>query len=125
MLRRTSPRPTVHVVDQDAAVRHALAFSLDLEGYDVRTYASSEALLQSAEPLQSGCLVLDENLPGMSCTAALKALRARQVELPAIFLASRARPACRAEAAEAGVSIFEKPLLDGTLVKTIQALLQS
>ena len=36
-------RPTVFVVDDDAAVRRALAFALDLEGFEVETFESGEA----------------------------------------------------------------------------------
>jgi FixJ family two-component response regulator len=123
MLDRSAPRPTIYVVDDDAAVRSALAFALDLEGYQVRTYASGEALLQSGSPTEPGCLVLDERLPGASGMETLRLLRERSVNLPAVFVTSHPKPSFRTEAALADAPILEKPLLDEALTATIEALL--
>ena len=37
--------PIIAVVDDDAAVRNSLKFSLEIEGFMVRTYVSAEELL--------------------------------------------------------------------------------
>lgn len=113
------PRPTVIVVDDDAAVRRALAFALDLEGFRVETYESGEALLLRDAPVAPGCLVLDERLPGVSGLETLRQLRIRAVDLPAIFVTSHPRPAFRNAAAAAGVPILEKPLEGETLIAAI------
>jgi FixJ family two-component response regulator len=118
-------RPTVYLVDDDAAVRRALAFALDLEGFAVEAYESGEALLSSARPQAPGCLVLDERLPGASGLDTLRQLRARQVELPAIFITSHPKPAFRQTAARVGVPIVEKPLEGETLIAVIHRLLGS
>jgi FixJ family two-component response regulator len=117
-------RPTVCVVDDDAAVRRALAFTLDLEGFQVETYASGEALLLRDPLAGPACLVIDERLPGVSGLETLRQLRNRHVELPAVLVTSHPQPAFRAAAAAAGVPILEKPLMDEALVATIQQLLQ-
>ena len=44
-------RPTVLVVDDDAAVRSSLAISLDLQGFDVTTCESGEALRHIANAI--------------------------------------------------------------------------
>jgi FixJ family two-component response regulator len=115
-----SPRPVVIVVDDDAAVRLALAFALDLEGFLVETYESGEALLLREAPDESTCLVLDERLPGVSGMETLRQLRARHVEAPAIMITSHPRASLRAAAAEAGAPILEKPLLSDTLAAAIR-----
>jgi len=118
------PRPTVYVVDDDDAVRRALAFALDLDGFDVETFGSGEALLLREAPLAPGCLVLDERLPGISGLDTLRQLRARHVTLPAIFVTSHPKPAFREAAARAETPILEKPLEGATLISAIHQLLE-
>jgi FixJ family two-component response regulator len=117
------PRPTVYVVDDDDAVRRALAFALDLDGFDVETFESGEALLLREPPAVHGCLVLDERLPGISGLDTLRQLRARQVTLPAVFVTSHPKPAFREAAARAATPIIEKPLEGETLITAIHRLL--
>ena len=119
------PRPTIHVVDDDAGVRGALAFTLDLEGFAVETYSSGEALLLREPPQGPGCLVLDERLPGVSGLDTLRQLRARHVDLPAVFVTTHPRPAFRAAAAALGAPILEKPLEGETLIAAIHDLLHT
>lgn len=115
--------PTVLVVDDDAAVRRALEFALDLEGLSVETFDSGEALLLREPPSGSTCLVLDERLPGISGMETLRQLRDRTIDLPAILITSHPGRALREAAAHAGVPILEKPLLGETLVAAIHDVL--
>ncbi|WP_296595373.1 response regulator [Phenylobacterium sp.] len=120
---RLHDRPLVFVVDDDLAVRRALEFALDLEGFAVETYESGEALLLREPPNGPTCLVLDERLPGITGLGALNQLRQREVNLPAILITTHPGPALRAAAAKAGVPILEKPVLGDTLVAAINAAL--
>ena len=45
-----SVKPVVVIVDDDPAVRNALAFSLQAEGFRVRSYASGMELLEDVRP---------------------------------------------------------------------------
>jgi FixJ family two-component response regulator len=121
--RVSPPRTTIYVVDDDEAVRRALAFALDLDGFDVETFASGEALLLRDPPAAPGCLVLDERLPGISGLDTLRQLRARHVALPAVFVTSHPKPAFREAASRAGAPIVEKPLEGETLIGAIHLLL--
>ena len=47
--KSTSPTATVIVVDDDAAVRNSLKFSLEIEGFAVRLYESGPQLLHDHE----------------------------------------------------------------------------
>ncbi|TAJ72005.1 MAG: response regulator [Phenylobacterium sp.] len=122
--RLPSRPPVVFVVDDDAAVRRALEFALDLEGFAVETFDSGEALLLRLPPEGPGCLVLDERLPGVSGLATLRQLRDRQVDMPAILVTSHPNAPLREAAARAGTPILEKPLLGETLVAAIHRLLE-
>jgi len=116
-------RRIVYVVDDDDAVRRALAFALDLEGFDVETFESGEALLLHNPIDPNGCLVLDERLPGISGLDTLRQLREREVALPVIFVTSHPKPALREAAARAGAPIIEKPMEGETLTSAILRLL--
>lgn len=114
------PPLTVVLVDDDVALRTALSFSLDLDGFRVESCGSGEALLLRDLPRDNACLVLDYNLPGISGLEALVQLRARHVDLPALLMTSNPRPTVRDAAAAAGVTIVEKPLLGEALVGAIR-----
>jgi FixJ family two-component response regulator len=115
--------PVVLVVDDDPAVRSALQFSLEIEGFVVRTYPSGQALLREAELPARGCLVLDQTMHDINGLDLLAVLRGRAVELPAILITTDPSRAVRHRAARAGVDLVEKPLLGNALLEAIQAAL--
>ncbi|WP_332653946.1 response regulator transcription factor [Brevundimonas sp.] len=116
-------RPAVLLVDDDPAVAHAVQFSFDLEGLDVRSYSDAESLLASDDLPQKGCLILDYNLPGADGLELLDRLRARGVRMPAVLITTNPRTLLRARAATAGVPIIEKPLLTDALLTAVRSAL--
>jgi len=116
-------RPAVILVDDDPAVTHAMQFSFDLEGLDVRSFKDGESLLASGRLPDAGCLVVDHNLPGMDGLALLEHLQATGVRLPAILITTNPRSALRHRAAAAGVPIIEKPLLTDALLTAVRTAL--
>lgn len=117
------PPPTLVLVDDDSALRSALKFAFELEGYRVQAYASAEALLEARLPDRNACLVLDENLPGMGGLESLGVLRGRSVGLPAFLITSHPGPGLRDRAGRMQVQIIEKPLLDDVLARSIRSAL--
>jgi FixJ family two-component response regulator len=111
---------TVLVVDDDAAVRSALQFVLELEGFRVLLYDGAAALLADVLP-SCGCLVIDYRMPGMDGLELVERLRARQVALPAIVISGRVDGDLRRRARRLGVAwVLEKPLSDAALVDSIR-----
>lgn len=108
-------RPAILLVEDDPAVVNALKFALELEGFDVSAFPDGETLLASRPMPETGCLVLDYNLPGMDGLNLLEKLRSANVTLPAILITTNPRNALRTRAALAGVQIIEKPLLTDAL----------
>lgn len=114
------PDVSVVIVDDDDAVRDSLKFSLEIEGFAVRTYAQPQQLLSEADMPACDCLVVDQNMPGMSGLDLIDRLRSRKFLAPAILITSHPHSDVRARAASAGVAIVEKPLLSGVLLDSIR-----
>ena len=112
-------RPVL-VIDDDPAILASLKFSLEIEGYSVRTYTSAKALLADATGRNRGCLVLDYNLADGNGLQLLDELRQRGTTMPAILITTNPGPHLRMRAAAASVSIVEKPLTGNTLVDAIR-----
>lgn len=118
-----NPCPVLLVVDDDPAVRNSLKFSLEIEGFAVRLFADAQTLLNTPTLPPSACLVIDYYLPDMSGLELLSALRSRGVTLPAFLITGHPSVAVRQRAADAGVTIVDKPLLGNGLLETIYGAL--
>jgi len=117
---------TVLVVDDDAAVRSALKFALEVEGFNVQLYAGSEALLADTDLPERSCLVVDYRMPGIDGLELIEILRARHVTVPAILISGRISKQLRSRAEHSGVvRVLEKPLSDTALIEGIRAVLGS
>ena len=119
----SAPPPTLVLVDDDFALRSALKFALELDGFRVQAFASGEDLLAAELPERDVCLILDENLPGLGGLDSLEALRRRAVDLPALLITSHPGPGLRRRAGRLSVPIIEKPLIDDLLVRNIRSAL--
>jgi FixJ family two-component response regulator len=114
----------VLVVDDDAAVRAALKFALEVEGFAVRLYDGPLAVLADPGLPDHGCLVIDYRMPEIDGLELVERLRGRQVALPAILISGRVDDSLRRRAAQHGVSlVLEKPLSDAALVEGIHEAL--
>ena len=56
---------TVHIVDDDAAVRRSLERLLRAAGLMAQPYETPFAFLDAAPVLPGGCVLLDVRMPGM------------------------------------------------------------
>jgi two-component system, LuxR family, response regulator FixJ len=120
---RSVPEDMILILDDDPAVRNSLKFSLEVEGFSVRTYSSGTELLKDADIPKDGCLVIDYKLPGKNGLDVLDELRHRHVSLPAILITSHPSAAVRHRADVAGAALIEKPLLSEALFQGIRAAL--
>ena len=118
--------PIVHVVDDDPAMRDSLEFLLDTAGFIARTYDSAPALLARIEKLESGCVVTDVRMPGMSGLDLVRRLGDLGVAQPIIVMTGHADVPLAVEAMKAGVSDFiEKPFDDETFLAAVRTALAS
>ena len=83
------PSPTVFVVDDDEAVRDAIATLMEADDTACESYANPDAFLRAAADwpsARSGCLVLDIRMPRMSGLDLQDELGARGIDLPIVFI---------------------------------------
>ncbi len=119
-MKLVKSRELVVVVDDDPAVRNSLKFSLEIEGFIVRTYANSAELLDARDLQICSCLVIDQRMPGMSGLDLIDRLRERHISVPAILITSHPTAFLSQRAARADIPIVEKPLLGNALVHEIR-----
>jgi FixJ family two-component response regulator len=115
--------PLVIVIDGDPAVLNSLKFSLEIEGFRVRTFASATELLNSDDLPRSGCLLIDFSPRGIDGFDLLRQVRARNIASPAIFITTHPTAALRKRAATAGVPIVEKPMFGNALIDRVRGVL--
>lgn len=81
--------PTVFVVDDDEALRDAMATLLEAEGLACETYADAASFLDGLadwRPESCACLVLDLRLPGPSGLDVQERLNACGIDIPVVFV---------------------------------------
>jgi Response regulator containing CheY-like receiver, AAA-type ATPase, and DNA-binding domains len=111
-------RIKVLLVEDDHALREALADTLLLAGHGFRAVASAEEALQAVADESFSLVVSDVNMPGMDGHQLLGRLRASQPQLPVLLMTAhgaveRAVDAMRQGAADYLVKPFEpRALLD-------------
>ena len=113
--------PMVHLVDDEAPVRDALAFLFQSHGLAVRTYASGPAFLAALElgPL-AGCVVLDVRMEPLSGLQVHDALVAQGIGVPVMFLTGHGDVPLAVGALKKGAfEFFEKPFNDNQLVDRV------
>lgn len=122
-LRVSTPgqeRPTVYVIDADAAVRDGLTSLLRLLSLEVETYSSAESFLAQASFAPQACVVTELQLPGLGGLELQEKLKSRGVDLPMIVLASRSDVATAVRALRSGaIDFIEKPFVDRVLTERI------
>jgi two-component system response regulator FixJ len=117
-------QPTIHVVDDQEAVRHALAEMLSVLGYSVETHATADAFLASLRLPLVGCVITDVRMPGMDGVELVRELARRNIPAPVIVISGHADVPMAVAAIKAGAEDFiEKPVDDAQLVAAINRCL--
>jgi two-component system, LuxR family, response regulator FixJ len=115
---------TIHVVDDDAAVRLSLERLLGSMGFATVSYTTAIAFLLEAQHLLGGCVLLDVKMPGISGLEVLARLRAIGFVPPIIVITGQGDIQTAVLAMKAGAFDFlEKPYEDEVLLAAIEAAL--
>jgi two-component system sensor histidine kinase RpfC len=126
--RRAAPARKLHVLvaDDNPTNREVIAKILERGGHQATLVANGEQALDAVEHQRFDLVLLDRNMPGMSGTEALKAIRVMMRgadRLPVAMLSADVTPEAKREAQEAGVDAFlGKPIEASRLLREVQAL---
>ena len=121
----SNARPTIFIVDDDAAVRDALKLLLRSVGQAVETFGSAQEFLDAYSEDRPGCLVLDIRMPGMSGLELQQKLNEKHSILPIIFITGHGDVPMAVEAMQAGaVDFIQKPFRDQDLIDRINQALE-
>ena len=116
----------VFVVDDDPSARRGIARLLRAAGHNVQEYTSANEFLDIITTDDSGCLVLDARMPGMSGDELKVELDRRCIDLSIIVVTGDDDPEIKREAdIMKAVGFFRKPV-DGTaLLDAVEWALRS
>jgi two-component system, LuxR family, response regulator FixJ len=118
------PEPTVFIVDDEPAIRTSLQWLIETLSVPVRSFESAASFLQSYEPVQPGCLILDLRMPGMSGLELQQELIRRGFEIPVIVLTGYGDIPSAIRALKSGaVEFLEKPVDDEVLLGLVRRAL--
>lgn len=114
----------VYVVDDDEDVRDSLEWLLESVGLKVESYATAQAFLDGYRSDQSGCILMDVRMPGLSGISAQKKLPEYEIDLPLIMISAHGSVDIAVTAMTQGAQTFiEKPFNDQTLLDHVQKAL--
>jgi FixJ family two-component response regulator len=120
-----SLRPCVFIVDDDDAVREGITLVIETAGIACQAFESAEDFLKTISPNDSGCLLLDVNLPGLNGHELQAELNRRKIHLPIIFLSAYGDIPMTVRAIKAGaVDFLTKPVPSKVLIERIWAVFE-
>lgn len=114
----------VHIIDDDAAARDALAFLLDCSDIATRAYGSARHFLDAVPTMEPGCIITDVRMPEMNGLELVEKLKSMGVADPVIMITGHADVPMAIQAMHAGVSDFlEKPFGDDAILDAVRSAL--
>lgn len=113
--------PTIHLIDDDQAVRESLALLIGTVGLRVQPWSDPQLFLTQFDREAIGAIVLDVRMPGISGLVVLDTLVAQGVDQPVIMLTGHGTVDMCRRAFKAGAAEFlEKPVNDEALLEALQ-----
>ena len=110
--------PLIALVDDDVAVRDALADLIEVFDFECRAYDGSESFLADHAPGRFSCLVTDLNLAGASGLQLMERLKGLEPALPVILISAQTDASVRVQALRAGaLAYLTKPINDQVLFR--------
>ena len=119
-------RPLITVVDDDESVRESLPDLLKEFGFEAQTFSSAEDFLASESIAETGCLVLDVAMPGMSGPDLQRELKRRARSIPIVFITAQRDEAIRPRLiAQGAVDCLFKPFEATDLLHALNTALRA
>lgn len=119
-------RQTVHLIDDDDAVRDAVGLLLRTRGFGVKGYDSAEAFLAAAPDAEGGCVLTDFQMPRMTGIELLGRMREAGLDLPVIVMTGRAERTMADQALRRGaVAFLDKPFEPEAMLDLVRRVLDA
>lgn len=112
----------VYVVDDEEPIRKSLGLMLTVQGYAPTAFDSGPALLDMADALRPGCVLLDVRMPEMDGIEVQRRLGERRGDLPVIVMTGHGDLTVAVNALASGAIAFvEKPFPKKALKRALDA----
>jgi FixJ family two-component response regulator len=110
------PRTLISVIDDDVSLRESLPDLLQMLGFAAKPFTSAEEFLASNVIADTGCLLLDVSMPGMSGPELQSELSRRELRIPIVFITAHRDRELRSQLlARGAVECLFKPFSDQDL----------
>jgi FixJ family two-component response regulator len=125
MPSRQTEKAIVHIVDDDASMRSALADLLESVGLGTQTYATAHDFLRANLAGNPGCIVIDVRLPDMNGLEFQVQLIEIGVRLPVVMMSGHGDIPMSVRAMKHGaVDFLAKPFRDQEMIDAVQAAIE-
>ncbi len=115
----------ISVVDDDESICRTTTRLIESFGFRAAAFESAEILLGSGQLLDTSCLIVDVQMPGMNGLQLQSHLAAEGCSIPIIFITAYDDEESHRQAMQAGaVAILGKPFSDEQLLQTIRSALR-
>lgn len=115
----------VAVIDDDDSYRVAVERLLKSAGFAVQSFGSAEDFLNSGHQQETGCLISDIRMPGMSGLDLQARLNSDHCPIPTVFITAHDDEKMRLQAMRSGaVKFLTKPFDGETLLESVRAALK-
>lgn len=119
-------RTVIAIIDDDEAVRDALAGLMKSLGYGAEAFESAEDFLGSSRRDSASCLITDVQMPGMSGLELHDKLVASGKPIPTILITAYPNERVRTRALRHGIVCYlAKPFQEDELLACMRSALKS
>lgn len=106
----------VAIIEDDESYRAAVHRLLKSAGLSVQSFDSAEAFLNSGQQYETGCLISDIRMPGMSGLELQAKLKSDHCPIPTIFITAHGDEKMRLQAMRSGAVKFLMKPFDGEIL---------
>lgn len=119
------PVPVVYIVDDMEKMQDIIFLLLKNEGIKAKKFSSGESFLAQEEISEIGCLVLDNQMPGMSGLDVQGELLKRNSHIPILFISGDSRYSDVVDAVREGAFHFlQKPFTRSELLSRVREAIE-
>jgi two-component system response regulator FixJ len=116
---------TVHIVDDDQAVRKSLKLLINSAGLRAEEYEGGRDFLERYEPRKPECLLLDLRMPDIDGLAVQRRVRERGIKIVTLFLSGHGDiPIAVRAIREGALDFVEKPFDKDHLLERVRVAIE-